>query len=52
MLHFTIEGHSVEAEDHSYKLQWKCKSHQYANRKRVNLQNKIDKANSYYLMRS
>jgi hypothetical protein len=32
------------AEDHSYKLQWKCKPHKYENRNRVNLQNKIDKA--------
>jgi hypothetical protein len=39
----TINGHSVKAKDHSYKLQWKCKPHKYANRKRVNLQNKIDK---------
>jgi len=39
-----IGGHSVEAKDHSYKLQWKSKPDQYAHRKRVNLQNKIDKA--------
>jgi hypothetical protein len=33
-----------KGKDHSYKLKWKCKPRKYANRNRVNLQNKIDRA--------